>query len=392
MNRMKTLYTIVFVTCVALVQSYAQEPPGQRTQPLPLKEAINRAANDKLPFAERLAAYEELTSRSSAEKTEAFRALTESADETMAAMAARSLLQDRNPDSAKVISARIFKWSEPNQIAVLQELQNIGLDDSLIQIPREVVRETLSQKNSDNKPAGALTALDVAAILLAKSSSASDRSMLAAAVRTHPQSRGLWLAIAAQDTIESRELELADTVYKNTEVPELTRVAAATALAAKSEEAAAFVINQISSFLSRFSNQSLEVMVAEAFSNKEARENVIFYRQHLRLLGMLQFLRIPSSEEITFKYLSAQNQEIRMTLGLVAAMRWPDRLLDGNDGAFSNSEFESLLVAVTVLHPPQTNLIETRIGSNRFSGIRNRFEKHGFVGVFGAPGAVAMGG
>ena len=133
-------------------------------------------------------------------------------------------------------------------------------------------------------------------------------------------------------------------------------------------------------------------MVAEAFSNKEARENVIFYRQHLRLLGMLQFLRIPSSEEITFKYLSAQNQEIRMTLGLVAAMRWPDRLLDGNDGAFSNSEFESLLVAVTVLHPPQTNLIETRIGSNRFSGIRNRFEKHGFVGVFGAPGAVAMGG
>src|SRR5262249_34125915 len=156
--------------------------------------------------------------------------------------------------------------------------------------------------------------------------------------------RGLWLAIAAQDTIEPGDLELADSIYKNGEMPELIRTAAATASAPKSEEAATFVTDQISTFLSRFSNQNLEVLVAEAFSSKEARENVVYFRQHLRLLGMLGFLRTPASELITLKYLNAQNQEIRMTLGLVAAMRWPERILHANEGGFSNSEYESLLV------------------------------------------------
>jgi len=391
---MKALYTIVVITCLALGQSFAQEPPDQRARAksLTLKEAIDRASNERLPFAERLAVYEQLTSRDPKERAEAFRALTVSADETMAAMAARSLLQDRSPDSATVISARINKWSEPNQLAVLQELQNIGIDDSLIQIPREVVRGSSARENSEKTAAAPLTALDVAAILLANSSVAADRSMLVTAVRAHPHSRGLWLAIAAQDTIEPGDLQLANSVYKNTVAPELIRAAAAVASATKSEEAAAFIIDEISSFLSRFSNQSLEVMVVNAYSSKEGKENVVYFRQHLRLLGMLRFLRTPASEELTFKYLGVQNQEIRMTLALVAAMRWPERLLRANEGAFSNSEYESLLVAVSLLRPSLTSVVEAKVGSSRLSEVRSRFEKNGFIGVFGAPGTVALGG
>lgn len=81
-----------------------------------------------------------------------------------------------------------------------------------------------------------------------------------------------------------------------------------------------------------------------------------------------------------------------MTLGLVAAMRWPDRLLDNTESAFSSAEYESLLVAVSVLHPPQTSVIETKIGNTRLSAVRGRLEKYGLVGVFGAAGTVAMGG
>jgi hypothetical protein len=391
---MKALYTIVVVSCLALGQTFAQEPTGQRAgaKSLTLKEAIDRASNERLPFTERLAVYDELTSRDPKERAEAFRALAASADETMAAMAARSLLQDRSPDSAKVISARINKWSEPNQLAVLQELQNIVVDDSLIQIPREVVRESSARANSEKTAVAPLTALDVAAILLANSSVAADRSLLSTAVRAHPQSRGLWLAIAAQDTVDPGDLQLADSVYKNTAAPELIRAAAAVASATKSEEAAAFIIDEISSFLSRFSNQSLEVMVVNAYSTKEGKENVVYFRQHLRLLGMLRFLRTPASENLTFKYLGAQNQEIRMTLGLVAALRWPERLLSANESAFSNSEYESLLVAVSLLRPSLTSAVEAKVGSSRLAEVRSRFEKNGFVGVFGAAGTVALGG
>ena len=388
----KALYTVVVVTCLFLGQSYAQDP-GQRARAksLSLNEAIEQASNNRLPLAERLVVYEELTSRDPKERAEAFRALTASADETMAAMAARSLLQDRSPDSATVISARITKWSEPNQLAVLQELQNLGVDDSSIQIPREVLREKGAQKNADKKSA-ALTALDVAAVLMANSPSPADRSLLANAVRAHPYSRGLWLAIAAQDTIEPGDLALAESVYKNAEVPGLIRAAAATAVANKNQDAAAFVLNEISTFLTRFSNRSLEAMVVEAYSSKEAKESIIYYRQQVRLLGMLRFLRIPASESLTLKHLSAQNQEIRMILGLVTAMRWPERLLRANEGAFSNSEYESLLVAVSLLHPLQTSPVEAKVGSVRLIEARNRLDKHGFVGVFGAPGTVALGG
>jgi hypothetical protein len=391
-HRMNALYTLVVVTFLALGQSYAQEPPSQRAKSLTLKEAIDRAANEKISFTERMAVYEELTSRSQAERTQAFRALTESADDTMAAMAARSLLQDRSPDSARVISSRITKWSEPNQLAVLQEISNIGSDEALVQIPREVVRESAAREKSGQQPAATLSALDVAAVLLAKSSLASDRSLLATAVRAHPHSRGLWLALASQDTIEPGELELANSIYKNAEAPELVRVAAATAVAAGNEDAGAFVTDSLSSFLSRFSDQNLEEMVANAYSSKEAKENVIYFRQHLRLLSVLGFLRLPSSEHLTLKYLNARNTEIRMTLGLVAALRWPEGLLSTNKEAFSTNEYESLLVAVSILHPSQTSLVETRLGSGRLTELRGRFEKYGFVGVFGVPATVALGG
>jgi len=389
---MNALYSIVVVTCLFLGQSYAQDA-GQRARAkaLSLKEAIEQASNNRLPLSERLVVYEELASRDAKERAEAFRALLASADETIAAMAARSLLQERSQDVAKAISSRIATWSEPNQLAVLQELQNIGIDDSSLQIPREVVSERAARKNSDKKSAP-LTALDIAAVLMANSPSPADRSLLANAVRANPYSRGLWLAIAAQDTIEPGDLALADSVYKNAEVPALIRVAAATALAGKNQDAAAFVTNEISTFLSRFSNISLEALVAEAYSSKEAKENILNYRQQVRLLGMLRFLRIPATESLTLKYLNAQNQEIRMILGLVTAMRWPERLLRANEGAFSNSEYESLLVAISLLHPAQTTLVETRIGTSRLSEVRNRLEQHGFIGVFGAPGIVALGG
>lgn len=81
-----------------------------------------------------------------------------------------------------------------------------------------------------------------------------------------------------------------------------------------------------------------------------------------------------------------------MTLGLVAAMRWPERILRANEGGFSNSEYESLLVAVSVLHPSQASVVEAKVGSNRLAEVRSRLEKFGFVGVFGAPGIVALGG
>jgi hypothetical protein len=389
----KTLYTIVVVACLFLGQTQAQEPAGQRDRgkSLSLKEAIEQASNNRLPLSERVAVYEELTSRDAKERAEAVHALLAVADETIAAMAARSLVQDRNPDAAQAISSRIVKWSEPNQLAVLQELQNLGIDDASMQIPREVLREKAAQKNSDEKLAR-LSALDVAAMLLANSSIASDRSLLTTAVRAHPNSRGLWLALATQDTIEPSESALAESVYKNAELPPLIRAAAATALATKNQDAATFVVNEISTFLTRFANQSLEVMVAQAYSSKEAKESIIYYRQQVRLLGMLRFLRIPASELLTLKNLSAQNQEIRMILGLVTAIRWPERLLRENEGAFSNSEYESLLVAISLLHPPQTTLVETRIGSSRLSEVRNKLEKHGLVGVFGAPGIVALGG
>jgi len=389
-KRTNKILFVIAVVYMALGVVYAQEPA--RSKPLSLKEALSRATDSSLSPAERVTGYEAVASRSPAERAGAMRTLAGAADETIAAMAARSMLQDRSPDSAEVISSRISRWSEPNQLAVLQEIQNVGADDSLIQIPREVVRDSLTRKSVDKKHAGGLTALDVAATLMTNSTLATDRSMLGTAALAHPYSRGLWLAIAAQETIEQSESRLADSVYTDSDVPKLIRAAAAAASAAKNKAAEEFVTKEISSFLARFSNQMVEGMLKDAYSSTDARANIVYFRQHLRLLGVLRFLRTSSSENLTFDGLSTPNQEIRMTLGLVAAMRWPERLLKAEQGAFSNSEQESLLVAVSLLHPHLATLVETKVGSSQFSAIRDRFRKYGLVGVFGAPGTVAQGG
>jgi NADH dehydrogenase/NADH:ubiquinone oxidoreductase subunit G len=390
----KLLCSILAAMCLAVGHSSAQEPQGQNSgaQSLTLKEAISRATDQSISLAERVAGYEDLLSRSAKERAEAFRVLVASGDETIAAIAARSLLREHSADAAQLISSQVFKWSEANQLAVLQEMQNIGVDESFMQIPREILRRNSLAEASGAKRASSPAATDAAAILLAGSSVAKDRSMLAAALRAQPYSRGLWLAMAAQNSIGASESALAESTYKDAAAPVLVRAAAAAALAAKNQMAADFVANEISSFLSRFAHQKIEKMLTRAYLENEAKANIVSYRQQLRLLGILRFLRTPASELLTFNNLNAENQEIRMTLGLVAAMRWPERLLSVDQGAFSNSEYESLLAVVSLMRPDLTTQVEAKVESGRLNEVQDRVRKYGLVGVFSVPGLVALGG
>ena len=392
------VFTILAVMWLTFGSVLAQEPANRDTpnptQKLSLKAAIVRASDKRLSPEERTAAYEDLASRDPKDRAEAFRSLVGSADETIAAMAARSLLHEERTGAAAIISSRISNWSEANQLVVLQELQNIGIDESLMQIPREVLRKSPLRTDVDKKPGSTfpLRAVDLAATLMANSTLADDWTLLTGAVRARPYSRGLWLTMAAGERIEPREAALADSVYKDTTVSMLIRTAAAAALAAGDQAAAEFVTNEITSFLSRFSNQNIEAMMANAYSSTQAKENIIFFQQNLRELGTLRFLRTPSSELLTFNYLNSANQEIRMTLGLIAATRWPERLLGATHDNFSSGEYEMLLGAVSILHPELASSVETRAESSHLSEVVARLRKHGLMGVFGVPGTVAVGG
>jgi hypothetical protein len=107
----------------------------------------------------------------------------------------------------------------------------------------------------------------------------------------------------------------------------------------------------------------------------------------LHLLSAMVVLKAEAAHELTFRFLSAANGEIRIHCGIVAAMRWPDEFLESGQGLFSDSEYADLLAVVVQRHPDQFKAASVKITSSRMAAANSRIEQLGLQG-FGLPGTI----
>jgi hypothetical protein len=373
-------------------RSSSQTMPAQEQKDAEEKspqQLTERVANSSLPLSQRVVDYGKLSVLEPKDRDAAFSTLVNASDESIAAMSAAALIRDRYPKATELVVPRISLWSSSNQMVVLQAIRFNGDEQSFLEIPRALMKQSAGAGAAEPKASPGPDPLEEAALILTASRDASDRTLLRNALLSRPQSRGLWLAVSTLGELPADEASLAAAAYNNPKLPIEVRVAAAAALAPRDSGAASFAVQEIESFLIRFSARETGEILLQTDQN--GKRELYYLREHLALAGTLRFLNTADAEKLTFSFLEAKNEEIRMTMGLLAAVRWPQRLLAAGQGAFTREEYESLMGYVSLLHPDLRSQILGKIPQQRLDEVTARLLKSGAVGVFGLPAVIVLG-
>jgi len=393
----KALRSVLSVTLVCLWAAGAllsQAPSSDSRRADAQQQAhllVERISNPASPARQRVDDYQDLSKLDVKTRDLAYASLVGSADESIASMAAAALIRDNFAGVSGLVVPRISRWSENNQLVVLEAIRFMQVNPAYFDIAREVVSHMAPNATTAKPPLSRATPLDVAAVVLAGSDSADDRALLSSALVSQPGSRGVWLAMTGQGKLGPREAILADSTYKNSNLDPQLRIAAAAALASADPSAAAFATSGIRSFLSRFADREMGEMLNLALTDPKEKQHLYDFREQLSVLSTLRFLDDSKAESIAFDFLSVRNEEIRMTLGLVAVVRWPQRFLTLGQGVFTRDEYESLLAFLSVVHPDETPAVLARLSKSRLDELVSRLTRVGVAGVFGSAAMLAAG-
>lgn len=227
-----------------------------------------------------------------------------------------------------------------------------------------------------------------AAMMLAESGDMADRDLVARVSKSNPHDSGLWLALAKMGLVNSGEALLADAIMIDPNAPRWARLAAAAAIAPTNRKARIFVTDALSSFLQTFGRSGVETILERMSKGPQMTlaEGASF-QPGLSMLGILEFLQTPDAERITFEFIETNNQWCRLALGLVAAKRWPDRLLAS--ALSHNEERLKLLSAVSVLHPALLPRVQALMPQAELEKRRSQMLKIGVAAPFGIPAGTA---
>jgi hypothetical protein len=259
-------------------------------------------------------------------------------------------------------------------------------------------RAVLEQAGVEVKPVGAeMSAIagqdtvGFAAMLLAESRERPDKDLVGSIVRKLPHNSGLWLALAKMDFSNAEERSLARSVVQDGRVLRWARLSAATMLAPRDTDARKLVTDALTSFLTTFGHKDLGALIIQMYSQGPNGPPLLRPGESqygLRIISLLEFLQIPDAERLTFEFLDANNLWVRGALGLLAAKRWPDRLL--GTALSHDDERVKLLAALSVLHPELLSRVQALVPAETLDTLRSRLIDTGVELAFSLPGNAGL--
>jgi hypothetical protein len=324
----------------------------------------------------------------------ALKNLVRTANEDVATDAVIAMTRLHIEDVKSLALGLIPKLSDRNARNVLAAAEGTRDIDFRVALARAVLQRIANiseQSSSQQFEEGGQSAAGLAAMLLADSVSAGDRDLIGKVTRIRPHDPGIWLALAKSRIASSEDLSLARSVMQDAQAPRWVRLAAAASLAPSNSDAREFVSGALTSFLSTFGQVSAESIVAEAMKQPEGNPNSTKsadFQPGIRMIGILEFLQTPDAERITFQFLEATNQWVRTGLGLVAAMRWPERFLDSRPMHFE--ERAKLRAALSILHPELLPRVRALVPTAELEEMRSKMMNDGIETAFSLPGNAGL--
>ena len=304
--------------------------------------------------------------------------------EDLASEAAGYGIREGDAGLAGTIGSHIVTWSAGCQSGVLGSVMNAR--PVLLEIPRALVREALTgdqivQVDGGDQP---VDAVGIAALLLENFGSGSDREMLAQLVGRQPWSTGSWLALADAGMTTPELAQVGSATYQDQHINLLTRVAAASALEPLDSRAAEFAFSQLQSFLTRLQHEGAAEMLPQVFQPNPAGKEFddwAYWTKYATILRTLMVLKGSAVGPLVLKNLGSANEHIRVVCATVAAIRWPEQLLQTNQGLFSDREYAGLMAAVAIRHPELAGRAQGRTTPSQFEDAKAQIAKSGTWGI-----------
>lgn len=324
-----------------------------------------------------------------AEDREAFlKQLIVSPIEDVACGVAAYGIQQGNAGLAEAVSFRVAGWSVNCQSGLI----GMATDKRpvLLEVPRALVRAALAADQIRQVEGGDphFDPAGEAALLLGIFGTRADGDMLPKLVAREPWLTGSWLALAHVGTLTPEIARLGSATYQDRSINLLARVAAASALESVDGRAAEFAISQLQTYLTRLEHEGGAEMLPQVFQPHPAGkefDDFIYMSKNATILRTLMVLKGSAVGPMVLKNLASANDHIRIVCATVAAIRWPEQLLETSQGLFSDREYAGLMAAVAIWHPELAGRAQGRTTPSQFENAKAEIAKFGARGI--SPGA-----
>jgi len=289
------------------------------------------------------------------------------------------------------------EWSDASQCGVLHELIYPNRSPHLIEIPRDFLRKKIADGTfPEYRPGSSMSAIDVAASILAKSGEAADKKLVREAGAVFPKSRLIWLCLARWNETTTDERARAVATYSDESIGLPIRLAAATAIATVDASAAQFVTEQLQEILTQYASLEpidLATLMKDAYVNDDRAAAAAYIRHgdKVALLSTLRFLETDVAKQLTFEYLKSPNMYIRSILQLTAAIRWPSKLIETLDPSEEVDDYVKLMAAIALYHPEMHDSVRKKVSESEFDACLERLRKGGIGIVFLLSGNIVNG-
>jgi hypothetical protein len=394
MNRNVYVLPVTAILALAFLlpdpQVHAQE--ARNRQALLSDAEITSLATEPNPKFDPTRLSKTLAAKEPAERKAILKKLIASRSEYVAWDATEDAIRGNDTELASVIASQIANWSAPPQASVIAIIldQTRERRVAFLDVPRSFIREKLTNPlvgkvEDEDLP---LDPLGEAALLLSNSGATTDRQLLLQLVQQAPQSPGAWLAIAHAGNLDAPRALLASDVYQDEHGYILARVAAASALEPHDPKAASFALSQIEAFFTRYEHHDIAYSIGAAMQSKDGRgpeaDDFIYWMKHFSMLKSLMVLKGNSVAPLVMRQLRSVSPPVRNVCAAVAALRWPDQLLQAGQGLFDDREYAALLAAIAIRYPERAGLVQGRTTPSRFSEATHQLDTLGAAAFGGA--------
>ena len=213
-------------------------------------------------------------------------------------------------------------------------------------VPRQILRKVRDGFKGEEPGYASLSLAGHAAVLLSDSYLPADQELVQSNWEKNPDEFGYLVALISLGVRQGTGFELVQRLFSDPGRPLWVRVLAAALLSTQNRSAASFFYSEMDQMLTEVGSVDGITLIQSRMAGKDVKISIRF---PFSLVSVLQQLRTPAAEALTFKHLDSRNVFQNRALGMLAAQRWPERLVRITTAP--DADRKKLLAVVAVTHP-----------------------------------------
>jgi hypothetical protein len=365
------------------------------------EELVHRITTPEATLPQQAQAFQDLQRLSPADRIAALRQLLASGVEQYAAGAASALIRSGADDLGPAIEARLFRWSDNEQLAVLQAIIATSCfqppPPPYRQVARMLVHRELDRQRPASPPDDAIVRpADLAAYILRHSASADDAALIHQLLLLRPGSSWIWLAAAqtkAGNTLP-QQVKLARTLRGADAAPAAVQVAAAMAVASADPAAAEWALEAVQRFLDQYAQiertiPATQLTIPPAATDSSRMQEELQFRGRLMEVEMLSLHPSPATDAVLRRALDSKNDMIQVVAAVAASKHAPRLILDTRAWHIKPALQDDLFALVAMRHPDLAAEVQPHLHDQTVDQAIARLKHQGWA-AFGAAGAMGL--